>query len=79
MADGQRFANVSDMKKILLDHPEQIARCFTEKLVTYATGHPVGFHDHQVVNRILDEAKASDYGLRSIVHAVVASELFLKK
>ena len=79
MADGQRFANLSELKKILLVHPEQIASCFTEKLVTYATGHPVGFHDHQVVNKILEEAKASDYGLRSIVHAVVASELFQKK
>ncbi len=79
MADGQRFANVVEFKRILLEHPEQIARCVTEKLVTYATGHPVGFHDHQVVNKILEEAKASDYGLRSILHAVVASELFLKK
>ncbi len=79
MADGQRFANLSELKKLLLVHPEQIARCFTEKLVTYATGHPVGFHDHQVVNKIIEEAKASDYGLRSIVHAVVASDLFQKK
>ena len=79
MADGQRFSDVAELKKILLDHPEQIARCVTEKLVTYATGHPVGFRDHQVVNKILEEAKASDYGLRAIVQAIVASELFQKK
>ena len=79
LADGQRFENIAELKKILLDHPEQIARCFTEKLVTYATGHPVGFQDHKVVNKILEQAKASDYGLRAIVHAVVASELFQRK
>jgi hypothetical protein len=47
--------------------------------VTYATGHPVGFGDRQAVDRILAAAKASDYGLRSLVHAVVASDLFRKK
>ncbi len=79
MADGKRFSGPADFKKLLLDHPEQIARCITEKLVTYATGQPVSFDDHQLVNRILEETKSTDYGLRSIVHAVIASELFQKK
>ena len=69
----------AEFKKLLLEHPEPIARCITEKLVTYATGQPVGFDDYQVVNTILEQTKASDYGLRSIVHAVIASELFQRK
>ncbi len=79
MADGKRFLGPADFKQLLLDHPEQIARCITEKLVTYATGQPVGFEDYQVVDAILEETKASDFGLRSIIHAVIASELFQKK
>jgi len=47
--------------------------------VTYATGQPVGFADHAAVNKILADAKPTDYGLRSLVHAVVASELFQSK
>ena len=79
LPDGRKFADLAEFKKLLLTNPEQIARCLTEKLVTYATGQPVGFGDHAAVNRILAESKKSDYGLRSLVHAVVASELFRNK
>ncbi len=79
LPDGRKFATVEEFKKLLLTDPEQIARCLTEKLVTYATGQPVSFGDHQAVNLILAESKKSDYGLRTLVHAVVASELFQQK
>ncbi len=79
MADGQKFSNPAQFKKLLLKHPKQIARCITEKLVTYSTGQPVSFDDYQDLNKILEETEASDYGLRSIVHAVIASPLFQKK
>lgn len=79
MPDGRSFSNIDEFKQLLLENPEQIARCVTEKLVTYATGQPVAFGDDQAVDRILAEAKESDYGLRSLVQAMVASELFLYK
>jgi mono/diheme cytochrome c family protein len=79
MADGRKFATVEEFKQLLLTQPEQIARCLTEKLVTYATGQPVGFSDHAAVAKILAEARPGDYGLRSLVQAVVASELFRSK
>ena len=79
LPDGRQFADIAEFKKLLLAHPEQIARCLTEKLVTYATGQPVGFSDHTGVSQIVSDAKISDYGLRSLVHAVVASELFRQK
>ena len=79
LPDGRKFADLVEFKKLLLTDPEQIARCLTEKLVTYATGQSVGFSDHAAVGRILTESKGSDYGLRSLVHAVVGSELFRNK
>lgn len=79
LPDGRAFSDIDELKKLLLANPEQIARCVTEKLVTYSTGQPVGFSDRRAVNRILAEAKASDYGLRSLVHAVAVSDLFQKK
>ncbi len=79
LPDGRKFGTIEEFKQLLLADPEQIARCLTEKLVTYATGQPVGFGDHAAVSRILAAAKASDYGLRSLIHEVVASELFRNK
>ncbi|NBR05324.1 MAG: DUF1592 domain-containing protein [Planctomycetes bacterium] len=79
LPDGRTFKTVEDFKKLILADPEQIARSITEKLVVYSTGHTVGFDDQKVINAILAEAKKSDYGLRTLVHSVVASELFLTK
>ena len=79
LADGRKFDDITEFKKLLLANPDQIARCLTEKLVTYATGHPVGFSDHQSITRIVEDARKSDYGLRTLIHAVVVSDLFLKK
>ncbi len=79
LPDGRQFSDINELKQLLLADPEQIARCITEKLITYATGQPVGFDDRQAVDQILAEAKASDYGLRTLIHAMVASELFRSK
>ncbi len=79
LPDGRKFADMVEFKKLLLSDPEQIARGVTGKLVTYATGQPVGPGDAAEVDRILAAAKGADYGLRSLVHGVVASELFLRK
>ena len=79
LADGRTFSDITEFKKLLLDRPEQIARSVTEKLMIYATGHPISFSDHTEIDRIVTEAKSSDYGLRTLVHAVVASHLFQTK
>ena len=79
LADGRTFSDITEFKKLLLDRPEQIARNVTEKLTIYATGHSISFSDHTEIDRIVTEAKSSDYGLRTLVHAVVASHLFQTK
>lgn len=79
LPDGRKFNGLEEFKKLLLANPEQIARCLTEKLMTYATGQPVGQGDQQAIQAILAEAAKSDYGFRTIVHQVVESKLFLTK
>ena len=63
----------------MLMEEEQIVRCLTEKLITYATGSGVGFTDRDEVEQIVKKVKSQDSGLRTLIHEVVASELFLKK
>jgi hypothetical protein len=79
LPDGRSFKTIEDFKKLILADPEQIARSITEKLIVYSTGHTVGFNDQKAINAILADAKKSDYGLRTLVHSIVASELFLTK
>lgn len=77
--NGTAFADLAEFKKLLLAHPEQIARCVTEKLITYSTGQPPGPADEKALDEIVMKTRSSNYGLRSLVHAVVASDLFRRK
>ncbi|HET6252168.1 MAG TPA: DUF1592 domain-containing protein [Tepidisphaeraceae bacterium] len=79
MPDGTSFANVDDLKKLLLKQKDQVARSLTEKLITYATGGPPEAADHEEVDRIVAKIREKNYGLRTLVHEVVQSELFRTK
>lgn len=79
MPDGAKFANVDEFKQLLLRDKEQVARALTEKLVTYATGAAPGAADKNEIESILKKASAKDYGLRTLVHEIVQSELFQRK
>lgn len=79
LPDGRPFADITELKQLLLSNPEQIARNVTEKLVCYATGQPVGPADQEGIRQILTATSETDYGLRSIIHAIVASDLFQGK
>ena len=79
LADGRKFADVREYKRLLLSDEPQLARNLVEKLTTFATGASVQFADREDVDAIVARLKARDYGLRSIVHEVVASRMFLIK
>jgi hypothetical protein len=73
---GGSFKDVLELKALLLRDERQVARNLTRQLVVYATGAPVRFADRARVEEILDRAKPSEYGVRSILREIVASELF---
>ena len=79
LPDGQAFADVREFKQLLLQDEETIARNLTRQLSIYATGAPVRFSDREAIDAILEKTRASDYGVRSIVHAIVQSDLFQTK
>lgn len=79
MADGSEFEDVDGLKALVGRDREQIARNVVEKLLVYGTGAQTGFADRDEVDRIVASAADSDYGLRSLVHGVVASPSFLSK
>jgi hypothetical protein len=78
-ASGPGFQNIIELKKLLLKDERQIARNATSQLITYATGAPVSFGDRAAVERILSAAEKDRYGLRTLIHQIVQSELFTHK
>jgi hypothetical protein len=79
LPDGRTFGDVRELKRLLADNEEQVARNLTRQLIVYATGAPVGFGDRPLVEQILDRAKTRGYGVRTLVHEIVQSQLFLNK
>ncbi|NKB71063.1 MAG: DUF1592 domain-containing protein [Candidatus Latescibacteria bacterium] len=79
LPDGRSFHDVRQFKSHLLEDERAIARNLVQQLIIYATGAPVRFSDRVEIERILDRLADSDYGVRSMVHEIVQSDLFLNK
>jgi hypothetical protein len=79
LPDGRSFADVRELKNLLLADERQIARNLASQLVVYATGSPVRFGDRPRLEAILDRAKNSGYGTADLIDAVIQSELFRSK
>ena len=73
------FGDVVELQQILAASPKPLARNIAQQMLTYGTGAPVGFADREEVDRIVQQAASDDYGVRSILHAVVQSSLFREK
>ena len=79
LPDGRPFTDIREFKKLLRDSDAQLARNLIRQLTIYATGAPIRFSDRPQIEEILENTKARDYGVRSIVHGIVQSELFRHK
>jgi hypothetical protein len=79
LADGRTFSDIRDFKGLLLKDETQIARNLARQLLVYSTGAAERFSDREIVEQIVQRAKAKQYGVRSLVHELIASDLFLCK
>ena len=79
LPNGQRFANVADLKRVLVERKEQFARMLTERLLTYACGRRVEALDRPVVDRVLAATKKDDFRFRDLIEQIVLSQAFRSK
>ena len=79
LPDGRRFANIDEFKQLLLADKDQLARALTAKLLIYATGAAPSSTDEPPIKAIVAKVREKNYGLRSLIHEIVASELFRTK
>jgi len=77
--DGRAFRDVTEFKRLVLADEASIARNLARQLVVFATGAPVRFTDRDELERILERAKALNYGVRTLVEEIVRSEMFQAK
>jgi mono/diheme cytochrome c family protein len=79
LPDGRRFQNIDELKRLLLEDKDQLARALTRRLATYATGAAPTPGDTAEIDQIVGQVRDKHYGLRSLVHELVQSSLFRNK
>jgi Protein of unknown function (DUF1592)/Protein of unknown function (DUF1588)/Protein of unknown function (DUF1585)/Protein of unknown function (DUF1587)/Protein of unknown function (DUF1595)/Planctomycete cytochrome C len=79
LPDGRKFTDSVELRKILLADVDKFAAAFTEKLATYALRRGMTFSDREELKRIVEQTKATNYPLASIIEALVTSPLFGKR
>jgi mono/diheme cytochrome c family protein len=79
LPDGQTFSDVRQLKQCLERDPDQLARNLLRQLAVYATGAPIRFSDRPEVEKILQKVRSEGQGVRSLIHALVQSDLFMNK
>jgi len=77
--DGKKFNGIRGWKNIYVKKPEQLTENFAKQLLTYATGAEPRFSDRKAIANIVKTAGEKEYGMRSIFHATLGSEVFRTK
>ena len=78
-AQGEPFTDLAAFQELALRKPDVIARAFVTQMLIYATGAEPSYADRREIERILSETKTGHFGLRSLIHAIAVSRLFLSK
>ena len=79
MANGREIADIIEFKKMLIERKELVARCLTNKMLTYATGRQLEVADRGEVDLIMKKLGQKENRLRDLVKLVVESKIFLNK
>ena len=77
--NGDEFEGIHGLRKLLAGDPAQLARGVVRHLLTYSTGEPASPIDQPAIDAITKTAAKDNYGLRSLVHGLVQSEVFRHK
>ena len=76
---GPSFKNYYEFRDIIAARSDVFARGFSESLIEYALGRPIGFRDSPLVADMLRQAGKKDLAMREFIHALVSSKEFHTK
>jgi hypothetical protein len=79
LLSGEEFADVSQLKKVLADdHRLDFYRCLTEKMLTYALGRGLDYHDQHTVDQIVERLEKNGGRLSELLSGIIESAPFQK-
>ncbi len=79
LVDGTPVASAADLRAALMSRSELFVTTFTERLLTYALGRGVEYHDMPTVRSIMRDAEDTDHSFTSLVLGIVQSPQFTQR
>jgi hypothetical protein len=79
LTDGRSFSGPNDLNALLTSDPDRLACAFVAHLSRYATGAEVSYADRTQIRQIVESTKSSGYGIKSLIHALARSGVFIDK
>ena len=76
LPDGSKFNGVEGLEQGLLQRPELFVGTLTEKLLTYALGRGLDYHDASAVRRVVKDAQVEGFRFSSLIMGIVNSTPF---
>ena len=74
---GEEFTTIQELKRVLVnDRQRDFYRCLSEKLLTYAIGRGLGYHDVEAVDRLVERLESTAAARRELLMGVVISVPF---
>jgi mono/diheme cytochrome c family protein len=74
--DGTRFDGVAGLRTLLASHKEDFVRTLSGKLMAYAIGRGLDYHDAPAIRKIARDAAPADYSWSSVITGIVKSTPF---
>jgi len=76
LADGTPVDSAEDLRRALMSRSNLLVTTITEKLLTYALGRGLEYHDQPGIRSIMYGAAANNYRFSDLVQGIVQSPLF---
>jgi mono/diheme cytochrome c family protein len=76
LPSGESFTTPAQLRQLLKGMLPDVARCLTEKMLTYALGRGLQSYDKPALRKITTRVAASGYRLQTLVHEIVRSVPF---
>jgi hypothetical protein len=80
LVTGESFTGVRELKRILVSrYSRDFYRCLSEKMLTYALGRGLDYHDVETVDRLVEQVEKNDGRPSALLMGVVQSAAFQRR
>jgi len=76
LPDGTAFNGPAELRKVLLNHSDDLLTTLSEKMLTYALGRGLDSADAPAIRQIKRDAARSNYRFAALIQGIVSSTPF---